>query len=58
MRLMLTTRHRRCIILTGDDATAAVDNDDTDEVQAVVSIGGQFEPAPPPFGFTPDEDDE
>lgn len=59
MRLMLTTRHRRCIILTGQDAAAAIDDtNDDDEVQAVVSVGGDFEPAPAPFGFTSGDDDE
>jgi hypothetical protein len=55
MRLMWQTRHRRVVILTGDDATS-----DDDEIGAVVdNTGGDFQPAAPPFGFgQPDEDDD
>lgn len=56
MRFALQTRHRRIVILTGDDTTP----DEDDDIKAVVdNTGGDFEPAPPVFGFTPpDEDDE
>jgi hypothetical protein len=54
MKFALQTRHRRIVILTGDDIDAV------DEISAVVdNTGGDFEPAPPPFGFAqPDEDDD
>jgi hypothetical protein len=55
MRLMLQTRHRRVVILTGDDATSS-----DEEIGAVVdNTGGDLQPAPQTFGFgLPDEDDE
>lgn len=56
MRLLLHTRHRRLLVLTGAD----VPDEDDGDVQAVVdNSGGCMEVAPPPFGFAmPDEDDE
>lgn len=49
----MSTRHRRWLFLSGDDASTVLDDDETQ----VSNSGGQFEIAPPRFGFSGDPDE-